>query len=81
MNISFLLYRLSHRDIIEERSRGIHALFPIFGAKNRASAVTAIDLYGHLFPFGAGGLNRKFGFKFHSDLEPWCNQLGREQHI
>lgn len=40
-------------------------MFPVFEAKNRASTVTAIDLYGHLFPFGTGDRNRRFSFELH----------------
>lgn len=46
---------------------GLKALFG-FGAKNGASAVTAINLYGHLFPFGVGNQKRRFSFETHLSL-------------
>lgn len=36
-----------------------------FGAKNGAKAMTAIDLYWHLFPFETGDRNHRFGFEFY----------------
>lgn len=49
-----------------------------FGAKNGASAVLAIDPYGHLFPFGVDGRNRRFNFEFYSRQSNLMRPVNKE---